>query len=47
MLIHSIDDKSMQLVIDMLEIEEEVCIDKKLFNGISAFAERLLYPIFA
>lgn len=37
----------MKLVINMLNISEDAVIEKKLFEGIAAFAERLLYPMFA
>ena len=46
-LIHSIDNQKMKLVIDMLLISEKDVFDKKLFYGVAAFAERLLYPIYA
>ncbi|KAF6020457.1 hypothetical protein EB796_021231 [Bugula neritina] len=45
-LIQSIDDEKMKMVIQMLQIDEDVQVEKRLFYGISAFTERLLYPMF-
>jgi hypothetical protein len=45
-LINTISQEMVEKIFDMVGIDEDVQVDQKLFSGIAAFAERILYSRF-
>ena len=46
MLVNTITTEQIKYLLDLLDITEETRIDYKLFAGMAAYAERVLYPKF-
>ena len=42
----TLDDTMLELVLDMVQIDEDTVVDQKLFAGVAALAERMLYAKF-
>ena len=45
-LVNTITTDQIKYLLDLLDINEETKIDYKLFAGMAAYAERVLYPKF-